>query len=130
VIETDTIQPLGQITTAQYHASLKLAQGLAQRLAINSTLSDLSDSRGAAGESLTPYGRIACLPHQSLRNLSKPAVLITPLFLTSPTDLKKFTEVPAMDDFTIRVVQGVCDYLQIPAPIAPTPSVTPEGKKK
>jgi N-acetylmuramoyl-L-alanine amidase len=53
------------------------------------------------------------LPHQDLRYLSKPALVLTPLFLTSAGDLKKFSEAAALDDFAVKVVQGVGDYLQV-----------------
>jgi len=111
--EADAIQPLGAITPVQYHASLKLVRDIAQKLGANIALSDLSDSRGTAGEVVSPYGKVACLPHQSLRYLSKPAVVITPLFLTSTTDLKKFAAVAAMDEFAAKVVQGVGEYLGV-----------------
>ncbi len=121
LVPLDSIQPLGQITGAEYRASLKLAQDLAAKLGIDGSLSDLSDSRGTGGETVNPYGRIACLPHQSLRNLNKPAVVLTPLFLTSPSDLKKFSEDKAVEDFAAKVVQGVSVYLQIPLAASTTP---------
>jgi N-acetylmuramoyl-L-alanine amidase len=109
----DTIRPLGVITPAQFHSSLKLAQAIGQKLGVNTSLSDLSDSRGIAGETVSPNGKVACLPHQDLRYLSKPAVVLTPLFLTSASDLKKFADSDALDDFALKVVQGVNDYCQI-----------------
>jgi N-acetylmuramoyl-L-alanine amidase len=112
-VEADAIQPLGAITPTQFHASLKLARDIALKLGANASLSDLSDSRGAAGEVVSPNGKVACLPHESLRYLSKPAVVITPLFLTSTTDLKKFSETKTIDDFTAKVIQGVSEYLGI-----------------
>lgn len=123
LVQSDAIQPLGQITQAQYHASLKLAQDLALKLGANASLSDLSDSRGAAGAGVSPYGRVACLPHQSLRNLNKPAVVLTPLFLTSAADLKKYGESASIDEFSVKVVQGVSEYLQIPYTAVVTPGV-------
>lgn len=126
LVAPDSIQPLGQITVAQYRASLKLAQDLAAKLGVNGALSDLSDSRGTMGEAVSPYGRIACLPHQSLRNLNKPAVVLTPLFLTSPSDLKRFSDPAALDEFSARVVQGVSAYLQIALTVPTTPGATPK----
>jgi N-acetylmuramoyl-L-alanine amidase len=120
LVDADSIQPLGQMTAAQYRASLKLAQDIGAKLGVNTSLSDLSDSRGAGGLTLTPYGRVACLPHQSLRNLNKPAVVLTPLFLTSSSDLKKFADAKAVDDFSTKVLQGVSTYLQIPLPVMTT----------
>jgi len=122
--DPNAIQPLGAITPAQYHASLKLARDIAQKLGASTSLSDLSDSRGLAGEVVSPNGKVACLPHQSLRYLSKPAVVITPLFLTSTADLKKFADSKAMDDFTAKVVQGASEYLGVVLKqLTPTPGV-------
>jgi len=120
--DVDSIQPLGAITSVEYHASLKLARDIGQKLGANISMSDLSDSRGSAGEVISPNGKVACLPHQSLRYISKPAVLITPLFITSATDLKKFGETTAVDDFALKVVVGVSDYLGIVLKL-PTPTV-------
>jgi N-acetylmuramoyl-L-alanine amidase len=120
--DVDSIQPLGAITPISYHASLKLARNIAQKLGANISMSDLSDSRGLAGEVVSPNGKIACLPHQSLRYISKPAVIITPLFITSVSDLKKFGESTAVDDFALKVVMGVSDYLGIVLKL-PTPTV-------
>jgi N-acetylmuramoyl-L-alanine amidase len=114
---SDSVQPLGAISQAQYHASFKLALDIGQKFGANTSLSDLSDSRGTGIEAVSPYGRIACLPHQDLRYLSKPAVVLTPLFLTSDSDLKKFSDSAALDQFALKVAQGVSNYLQI-APTA------------
>jgi N-acetylmuramoyl-L-alanine amidase len=107
----DAIAPLGLITPLQFRSSLKLAVDIGLKLGMNTSLSDLSDSRGAV-EALSPYGKVACLPHQSLRYLSKPAVVLTPLFLTSASDLKKFSDSDALDAFAAKVVHGVNSYLQ------------------
>jgi len=119
--DVDSIQPLGAITALQYHASLKLARNIGQKLGANISMSDLSDSRGLAGEVVSPNGKVACLPHQSLRYISKPAVVITPLFITSASDLKKFGESTAIDDFALKVVVGVSDNLGIVLKL-PTPT--------
>jgi N-acetylmuramoyl-L-alanine amidase len=116
----DSIQPWGAITQGQFRSSFKLAEDIGQKLGVNTSLSDLSDSRGAV-EAVSPYGRVACLPHQDLRYLSKPAVVLTPLFLTSDSDLKKFGDTAAVDQFAGRVVQGVNGYLQF------VPAVTATG---
>ena len=113
---SDSIQPYGAISSAQFHASLKLAVDIGQKLGVNTSLSDLSDSRGTV-EVVSPYGKVACLPHQDLRYLSKPAVVLTPLFLTSDSDLKKFSDSAAMDQFAHKVAQGVSNSIQI-APAA------------
>ncbi len=118
---SDSVQPLGAINPVQYHASLKLAVDIGQKLGVNTSLSDLSDSRGSGAEAVSPYGRVACLPHQDLRYLSKPAVVLMPLFLTSNSDLKKFGDSAAVDQFAAKVVQGVNGYLQF------TPAAMPAG---
>lgn len=116
----DTIAPLGLITSLQFRSSLKLAEDIGLKLGLNISLSDISDSRGMAGETGSPYGKVACLPHQDLRYLSKPAVVLTPLFLTSASDLKKFGDPDAVDAFAAKVVRGVNSYLQFtPIGIAP-----------
>ncbi|GEM_PF-1146370 len=108
----DSIAPLGLITPLQFRSSLKLAEDIGLKLGLNISLSDLSDSRGMAGETGSPYGKVACLPHQNLRYLSKPAVVLVPLFLTSASDLKKFSDPAAVDAFADKVVRGVNSYLQ------------------
>jgi len=120
---TDAIAPLGLITPLEFRSSLKLAEDIGQKLGVNISLSDLSDSRGIAGETGSPYGKVACLPHQDLRNLSKPAVVLTPLFLTSASDLKKFSDSAIVDAFAAKVVRGVNSYLQF-IPLTPAPTGT------
>ncbi len=128
VQDADTIQRLGAVTPAQYRSSLRLARAIAQKLEINGSFAGLSDSRGTAGETLAANGRIYCLPHQSLRYLIKPAVILTPLFLTSSSDLKKFAQADHLTSFASKVAQGVADYLQIasskPTTAVPTPVPT------
>jgi N-acetylmuramoyl-L-alanine amidase len=102
----------GVITPSEYHQSLRLARAIAQGMGIGAELSPLSDSRGLAGEAIGAEGRIYCLPHQSLRNLSRPAVVLTPLFLTSGSDLKKFSTAEALAEFAGQVVRGTSTYLQ------------------
>jgi N-acetylmuramoyl-L-alanine amidase len=104
----------GIITPGQYRSNLKLARDIIQRLGISPEFSYLSDSRGLAAENTSPVGRIFCLPHQSLRNLTLPAVVLTPLFLTSSGDLKKFSQAETLKDFADRVSQGVADFLGVP----------------
>ncbi len=110
--EPGEIQRWGVITPAQFRSSLKLARSIAQKLGINGAFSTLSDSRGTAGEVMSEEGRIYCLPHQSLRTLSRPAVVLTPLFLTNASDVKKFSNADSLADFAAKVVQGTSDYLQ------------------
>jgi N-acetylmuramoyl-L-alanine amidase len=129
VQDTEVIQRLGAVTPAQYRSSLRLARTIAQKLEINGGFAGLSDSRGTTGEALSANGRIFCLPHQSLRYLIKPAVVLTPLFLTSSSDVKKFNQPDHLTAFVTKVVQGTTDYLQISGPkptaVAPTPIPTP-----
>ena len=119
----DAIAPLGLITPLQFRSSLKLAVDIGQKLGVNTSLSDISDNRGMAGETGSPYGKVACLPHQDLRYLSKPAVVLTPLFLTSAGDLKKFSDSDAVDAFAAKVVRGVNSFLQF-TPLTSVPAGT------
>jgi N-acetylmuramoyl-L-alanine amidase len=114
--EEEGVSKLGAITLSQYRSSLKLARSIAQELGVNGSFGTLSDSRGALGESVVPAGRVYCLPHQDLRYLIKPAVVLTPLFLTSATDIKKLGPTENLAAFASKVAQGVADYLQVSVP--------------
>ncbi len=110
--EFTDISRWGAITPSHYRSSLKLARDIAGRLGIGIELSSLSDSRGVMGETTSPSGRLYCLPHQSLRYLNLPAVVITPLFLSSSSDLKKFSSGEVMAEFSSKVAKGLADFLQ------------------
>jgi N-acetylmuramoyl-L-alanine amidase len=110
----DEMRSWGVVTASQYRSSTRLARSIAQRLGINPDFAILSDSRGLSGETPAARGRVLCAPHQSLRDLTIPAVVIDPLFLTSPDDLKKFSDSTVLTDFCQKIVRGVGDYLQIP----------------
>jgi N-acetylmuramoyl-L-alanine amidase len=110
----DEISRWGIVTLTQYRASLRLARALAVQLETSQEFSILSDSRGLLGESGTAAGRILCAPEQSLRNLTIPSVDLIPLFLTNPSDLKKFSDSTTIDSFCSKVVKGVDEYLRIP----------------
>ncbi len=111
--EAVEIQKWGYITLAQYRSNLKLARAVAQKLGIGTEFSNLSDTRGTGGETPTPDGRVFCLPHQSLRYLTLPSIVLSPLFLTSSSDLKKFSNADNLAEFAAQVVQGTSEYLQI-----------------
>jgi N-acetylmuramoyl-L-alanine amidase len=102
----------GATPPSLYRASLKLARFLGRTLGIGTDLSVLSDSRGLPGEVPTFTGRIYCLPHQSLRYVNLPAVVVVPMFLTSSSDLKKFSSSGEIDDFAQRVARGVAEFVQ------------------
>ncbi len=110
--EFPDIAKWGAITPSHYRASLKLARDIAETLGIGAELSNLSDSRGVLGEKTSASGRLYCLPHQSLRYLSLPAVVLTPLFLTSSPDLRKFSSAEGMANFSAKVAQGIANFLQ------------------
>lgn len=111
-VDPGEIPRWGVITPYQYHLSLRLAKSIALGLGLSGELSNLSDSRGMAGETGTPDGRIYCLPHQSLRNLTRPAIVLTPLFLTSALDIKKFSSSDDLTNFAAKVVRGTSAFLQ------------------
>jgi len=110
--ETTEIPRWGAITPFQFRTSLKLARAIASRLGMEAQLSSLSDSRGSSGESLSPTSRLFCLPHESLRYLNSPAVVLTPLFLSSASDLKKFSSADAISEFATKVSLALADFLQ------------------
>ena len=110
--ESAEIPRWGVITPYQYRLSLKLGRDIAQALGFGTELSSLSDSRGTAGEALNDMARLYCLPHQGLRYLSPPSVVITPLFLSNSADVRKFSGDQAAADFAARVARGVANFLQ------------------
>ena len=110
--ESAEIPRWGVITLYQYRLSLKLGRDIAQALGLGSELSSLSDSRGLAGEPKSDTARLFCLPHQSLRYLAPPSVVLTPLFLSYAPDLRKFSGDQAVADFADRVARGVANFLQ------------------
>ncbi len=110
--ESTEIPRWGVITPYQYRMSLKLGRDIAQALGFGMELSSLSDSRGTAGEALNDTARLYCLPHQGLRYLAPPAVVITPLFLSNPSDVKRFSADQAAADFAAQVARGVANFLQ------------------
>jgi N-acetylmuramoyl-L-alanine amidase len=110
--ETGEIPRWGAITPAQFRASLKLGRDIALALGLGTELSSLSDSRGLAGETTASGARLFCLPHQSLRYLTMPAVVITPLFLSSRSDVKKFSNDSAVSEFAAKVARGLSNFLQ------------------
>ena len=111
--ETGESQKWGFISLNQYHSSLKLARAIAQRLGVETSFSTLSDSRGLGGETPAADGRIYCLPHQSLRYLTLPAVVLTPLFLSSASDVKKFSNSDYLSAFAAKVAGGTAEYMQM-----------------
>jgi N-acetylmuramoyl-L-alanine amidase len=103
----------GFISLYQFRNSLKLAKAIASSLEIAPVLNTLSDSRGLGGETPSTDGRVFCLPHQNLRYLTVPSVVLTPLFLTSKSDLAKFSKPEAMEDFAAKVAKGLANYFQV-----------------
>lgn len=112
VIENAEIQKWGYVTLAQYRSSLKLARFIAQRIGIGTDFSPLSDSKALAGDVSSPEGRIYCLPHESLRYLTLPAIVLNPLFLTSNSDLRKFSRSENLSEFVQQVAKGVAEFSQ------------------
>jgi N-acetylmuramoyl-L-alanine amidase len=110
--EFTDISKWGAITPSRYRSSLKLARAIGEKLGMDTDLSSFSDGRGLVGEATSSEGKIYCLPHQSLRYLSLPAIVLTPLFLTSVSDVKKFSNGDSVADFSSKVAQGLVDFLQ------------------
>ncbi len=110
--EGQGIQYWGTITPARFRQSMRLARSLTQAYGISSQLSNLSDARALPGEVAIPDGRIWACPHQSLRNLSLPAVVVEPLFLSSSKDLKYFSTDEGLQEFVTKTVQGLHLYFQ------------------
>ncbi len=110
--ESSGIPRWGVITPYQYRLSMKLGRDIAQALGVGTELSTLSDGRGLAGEPNSATARIFCLPHQSLRYLVPPAVVLTPLFLSRGPDVRKYSADEAVAEFAARVARGVANYLQ------------------
>lgn len=110
--ETAEIPRWGVTTPYQYRASLKLGRDIAQALGQGTELSDMSDTRGLVGEPTSAHSRLFCLPHQSLRYLAPPAVVLTPLFLSSPADIRKFSTESGLADFAAQVARGLVNFLQ------------------
>lgn len=110
--ESPEILRWGVITPYQYRTSLKLGRDIAQALGAGTELSSLSDTRGLAGETTAPDGKLFCLPHQSLRYITIPAVVLTPLFLSSTSDLKKYSHEEAVDELATKVARGLENFLQ------------------
>lgn len=110
--ETAEIPRWGVTTPYQYRSSLKLGRDIAQALGLGTELSDMSDTRGLAGEPTSPHSRLFCLPHQSLRYLTPPAVVLTPLFISSGSDIRKFSNDTLLADFAAQVARGLVNFLQ------------------
>jgi N-acetylmuramoyl-L-alanine amidase len=91
---------------------MRLAKSLTQAWGVSTQLSNLSDSRALPGEMAIPDGRIWACPHQSLRNLNLPAVVVEPLFLSSSKDVKYFSTDEGMQEFITKTVQGFHLYFQ------------------
>ncbi|HVZ81966.1 MAG TPA: N-acetylmuramoyl-L-alanine amidase [bacterium] len=102
----------GATPPSLYRASLRLARALGKAFGVGTDLSVLSDSRGLPGEVTTFTGHLYCLPHQSLRYLTLPSVVVVPMFLTSASDVKKFSASSEVDDFAQKVARGVAEYVQ------------------
>lgn len=111
--DTGEIQRWGFIPQSQYRSGLRLARAIAKELGVGVEFSNISDSRGLAGEASSPDGRIFCLPHQSLRYLTVPSLVLTPMFLTSAPDVKRFSSAESLANFAAKVVRGVNEYFQI-----------------
>jgi N-acetylmuramoyl-L-alanine amidase len=111
--EGQELQRWGVMPYSQFHQSLRLAKALAQAWEVNSQLSTLSDSRALPGEVPHPDGRVLASPHQFLRYLILPAVVVEPLFLTSSQDIKHFSTDAGMQDFADKTARGLQTYFQM-----------------
>jgi N-acetylmuramoyl-L-alanine amidase len=114
--DSQMIQRWGTMPYSQFRQSLHLAKILTQAWGVNSKLSSLSDGRALPGEIPSPDGRILASPHQSLRDLVIPAVVVEPLFLTSEQDIKIFSTDQGIQDFATKTASGIQTYFQMPPP--------------
>ncbi len=102
----------GSLPLSRYKQSLQLARQLALATGVSPKFSPLSDPRALAGDVSSPDGRILAVPHQSLRYIALPAVVIEPLFLTNPEDLELFGTDAAIQAFAQKITQGLGAYLR------------------
>lgn len=110
-VDPPGLLPWGWVPASRHRASLKLARFMARALGSNPGMQALSDRSGSPGEALTWEGSILCASHVHLRYLNAPAVVLTPLFITSKADLEAFSSDAAVEAFATRVIAGVKEYL-------------------
>jgi N-acetylmuramoyl-L-alanine amidase len=103
--------PWGWVPTWRHRSSVRLAKSLARSLGVGASFNALSDRGGSGGETLSWDGRILCASHANLRYVTAPAVVLTPLFLTSKADLEAFSDDSSVEAFATRVVTGVQEFL-------------------
>ena len=102
----------GSLPLGRYKQSLQLARQLATAVGVSPKFSPLSDPRALAGDVSSPDGRILAVPHQSLRYVALPAVVIEPLFITNPEDLQLYGTDAAIQAFAQKITQGLAAYLR------------------
>jgi len=104
--------PWGWVPVARHRAGVRLAKSLARSLGASTAFQGLSDRSGIGGESVRWDGGILCASHANLRYLTTTAVVLTPLFLTSKSDLERFSGDEAVEAFAAKVTEGVRDFLR------------------
>jgi len=102
----------GTIPLSRFHRSLRLARSMAEAVGASSKFSPLSEDRAIGSDKEDPKGSILAVPHQSLRYAAVPAVVVTPLFLSHPEDLKRYSDDAAIQAFCASLVKGLQTYLE------------------
>ena len=106
------LQPWGWLPSWRHRSNTRLAKDLAGVLGIDASFNSLSDKTGCWNERLSWEGRILCASHVHLRYLVQTGLVLTPLFITSKTDLQIYSSEEAVDGFARKVAAGVREYLR------------------
>jgi len=104
--------PWGWVPVARHRAGVRLAKSLARSLDASAAFQSLSDRSGIGGEPVRWDGGILCASHTNLRYLTTTAVVLTPLFLTSKSDLERYSGDAAVEAFAAKVTEGIRDFLR------------------
>jgi N-acetylmuramoyl-L-alanine amidase len=102
----------GWMSQDLFSLNVHLARILARHLDLSGEFHTLSDRSAFAREPTSWEGGILCAPHAHLRYLAAPAVVLTPLFLTSKSDIQKYASEEAVADYARKVAKAVKEYIR------------------